>query len=673
MFKKLGILSLVVVASMGLNAEEATKYEGRLEETVVTTTGFEDNQTNQIKTVTIVTKEDIQNKGYNNVEDILRNAPGVNFVNDGFGIVADIRGQGSEEANKRVKVLIDGVQLNILDTSHGLVPINTIPVEKIQKIEIINGGGSVLYGSGTAGGVINIITKGEQEKDVVGKLYYQNSSFDTNKFGATAGIKMADNILVDLGYENINGRGYREKDKISSNALSAGILWKLSENQSLKLKVRRYDEETFNTNSLTLKQILENRKQAGSIETTEGVLKRKEYVLDYDFQPTKKLKFNLKGYKTSNDRKYDRKSELVLTDGLFKDDKLGIDLKGEYNYGSGTLVFGYDYLDNDAKRQALNTYNIVTPRGTMKMGSNTYIDLAKKTNSLFLLNRHSLTDKLDGTLGYRYEHSKYDIKRNAFSVRNGVATPAGSIDAQKTGTNHAYEGGLNFKYSNTGNIYGKYERGFRSPSPTELVDKVNNVYILNNVKPETYDTFEVGIKDMLWNSFFNVTLFHTKTNDEIYTIMSGGHGRAWTVENIQETKRTGAEVFLEQYLGKFRLNESISYVDAKVSKGTRKGNKIPYVPKVKATLGVVYDVIPELSLKADVNYYSSAVDKGNYKVNSYTTTNLGLDYKHSSGFGLQTGIKNIFNRKYYTYQSAFENSYVPAAERTYYIGVSYDF
>lgn len=208
MKKKLIVLSLFICCA---TAFSETGAEIKLNESIITGTGFDTTQRHQIKNITVINKEDIQNKGYNSVEEVLQKAPGVNIIHNGLGMVADIRGQGSEEAVKRVKILVDGIPMNILDLSHGLVPINTIPVNKIEKIEIINGGGSVLYGSGTAGGVINIITNRTQKEKIIGRVYYQNSSFATNKVGFDTGIKLADNFLVDLGYEYINGNAYRKR------------------------------------------------------------------------------------------------------------------------------------------------------------------------------------------------------------------------------------------------------------------------------------------------------------------------------------------------------------------------------------------------------------------------------------------------------------------------------
>ena len=663
MLKKLAILSLIVVGMMAFGDDNDT-FNVKLEESVVTATGFDDVQSNQIKNTTIVTSQDIRNKGYNTIEEILKRTPGVNFVNNGFGYIVDVRGQGVQGAAKNVKVLVDGSPLNILDMSHAILPLNSISVEDIEKIEIINGGGTVLYGGGTAGGVINVITKKTQEEPVKNKVYYQNSSFDTNKLGFGTSIKFADNFLLDLGYENINGNGYRQGDKRDGENLRGGFTYNISNNQTLRFKATRYKEESKESDGITKAQLNNDRKQAGTT-LTESDLDRTEYSLNYEIKPTDNLTFSLLGYNQKTIRDYDQEAPAGRmthkTDGQFKDRKTGVDLKGKYNYGSGNVIFGYEYIKNNSNR---SSYGAMYMRNRRLFPTSTIdIDLQKNTYSAFVQGRHSLTDKLEGTLGYRYEHADYDIHRT--DGRN-------VINKNTKKSNNAYETGLNFKYSDTGNVYAKYERGYRSPSPTEMVDKsITRGYVLNNLKSEKYDTYEIGIKDMIGPSFVSLTGFYTKKNDEILIDMPSGHGLNWTYKNLQKTERKGLELFAEQYFGTFRINESVSYVDAKISKGADKNKKIPYVSKTKATLGANYEVLTGLNLTADLNYFSNSVD-GNYeKIKGYSTTDLGVSYAHKTGLGVQAGVKNVFDKKYYRYKNG--DSYIPEAERTYYVGVSYNF
>ena len=663
MLKKLAVLSFIVVGMMALGDDNDT-FNVKLEESVVTATGFDDVQSNQIKNTTIVTAQDIHNKGYNTIEEILKRTPGINFVNNGFGYIVDVRGQGVQGAAKNVKVLVDGSPLNILDMSHAILPLNSISVEDIEKIEIINGGGTVLYGGGTAGGVINVITKKTQEEPVKNKVYYQNSSFDTNKLGFGTSIKFADNFLLDLGYENINGNGYRRGDKRDGENLRGGFTYNISDNQTLRFKAARYKEESKESDGITKTQLNNDRKQAGTT-LTESDLDRTEYSLNYEIKPTDNLTFSLLGYNQKTIRDYDQEAPAGRmthkTDGQFKDRKTGVDLKGKYNYGLGNIIFGYEYIKNNSNR---SSYGAMYMRNRRLFPTSTIdIDLQKNTHSAFVQGRHSFTDKLEGTLGYRYEHADYDIHRT--DGRN-------VINKNTKKSNNAYETGLNFKYSDTGNVYAKYERGYRSPSPTEMVDKsTTRGYVLNNLKSEKYDTYEIGIKDMIGPSFVSLTGFYTNKNDEILIDMPSGHGLNWTYKNLQKTERKGVELFAEQYFGTFRVNESVSYVDAKISKGADKNKKIPYVSKTKATLGANYEVLTGLNLTADLNYFSNSVD-GNYeKIKGYSTTDLGVSYAHKTGLGVQAGVKNVFGKKYYRYKNG--DSYIPEAERTYYVGVSYNF
>ena len=537
MLKKLAVLSFIVVGMMAFGDENDT-FNVKLEESVVTATGFDDVQSNQIKNTTIVTAQDIHDKGYNTVEEILKRTPGVNFVNNAFGYIVDVRGQGVQGAAKNVKVLVDGSPLNILDMSHAILPLNSVSVEDIQKIEIINGGGTVLYGGGTAGGVINIITKKGQEEAVKNKVYYQNSSFDTNKFGFGTSIKFTDNFLLDLAYENVNGNGYRRGDKRDGENLRGGFTYNIADNQTLRFRATRYKEESNETSGITKAQLEQDRKQPGTT-LTDSTLDRTEYSLNYEIKPTDNLTFSLLGYNQKTIRDYDQDSPAGRmthkTDGQFKDRKTGVDLKGKYNYGVGDIIFGYEYIKNNSNRSA---YGAMYMRNRRLFPTSTIdIDLQKNTHSAFVQGRHSFTNKLDGILGYRYEHADYDIYRT-----DGTNV----INKKSKKNNSAYETGLNFKYSDTGNIYAKYERGYRSPSPTEMVDKSARYgYVLNNLKSEKYDTYEIGIKDMVGPSFVSLTGFYTKKNDEILINMLG-HGINWTYKNLQETERKGVELFAEQ-------------------------------------------------------------------------------------------------------------------------------
>ena len=147
------MLSLVFLAN-SLFAEQSVE----LEKVVVSATGFEMSADSKIRSVVVIEGSELESKGYTSLKEALQRVAGVSFVNSGAGEVIDLRGQGAK-ANVAVKVMIDGKAMNLLDSTVAVTPINSINLDNIERIEIIPGGGSVLYGNGTRGGVINIITK----------------------------------------------------------------------------------------------------------------------------------------------------------------------------------------------------------------------------------------------------------------------------------------------------------------------------------------------------------------------------------------------------------------------------------------------------------------------------------------------------------------------------------
>ena len=113
--------------------------------TITTTSGLNTPLVETNKNITLITKEDISKKQYNDVEAILRDTPNIVITNTQFGPTINLRGSG-ERSMSRVKVMIDGINLTPLEESMGSLPLNSIPVSSIEKIEIIPGGGAALYG-----------------------------------------------------------------------------------------------------------------------------------------------------------------------------------------------------------------------------------------------------------------------------------------------------------------------------------------------------------------------------------------------------------------------------------------------------------------------------------------------------------------------------------------------
>ena len=174
MNQKLIIVALFGAITLPLSVFAAT---ATLDEVVVTATRFPENQGAAVN-VTVITAADIEKSAARTLPAILAQHAGIQVrSNDGTSdSMIDMRGFGMT-GNQNTLVLLDGQPINDLDLS--AIRWSAIPLESIARIEIINGGGAVLYGAGASGGTINIITKNPSKK-MQGNVRAGLGSYATN-------------------------------------------------------------------------------------------------------------------------------------------------------------------------------------------------------------------------------------------------------------------------------------------------------------------------------------------------------------------------------------------------------------------------------------------------------------------------------------------------------------
>lgn len=701
----LGILNTLVVANE-ISLDKST---------ITSTTGFTENISKENKNVIIIGKEDISKKEYHNLEEVLNNTPNVMVQQTYFGPIVDLRGNG-ERAISRVKVLVDGIAINPIDDSMGTLPINTIPLNNIERIEVIPGGGAVLNGSGTAGGVVNIITKSTEKKDYF-SLNYGNSSYQTNQTSLSTGYNVTDKLYVYGGFSHLNGKGYRQKDSKENNSFNGGFEYQLTSNQKIRFQGSNFKENNDTSTSILKTELAKERKKAGYL--VESNSSRKSYSLEYELKATdnlvflttlytQKFKRNFTEHSKMDEYKMDKIGKMpfslvgynlpVKMLGSFDEDTKGIKLKSKYSYDKGNLILGYEYSKTNLKRTSDIFTNgkffpAISKVNNKLMGINADIhidilnDVYKENNSLFGLNKYNLSDNLSLITGLRYEHSKLGGNRvsNTYVDTSFMPTIKSNknINSTDTENNFAGEIGLSYSYSDTGTVFTRYERGFISPMPGQITDKTQNgIYVPNNLKSETSDNFEVGIRDFVGNTYLSWTIFTSFTEDEITLIQGNTHNPAtkwWSYKNLGKTRRLGTELLAEQYLGNLTLTQGITLINTKITKGEYKGDKVPLAPESKITLKALYQFNDNINAGLSFNYVGKSTIREYNKndksfvtnISSYHFTDLTIQYKFNENFIINAGINNIFNNKYNF--SETKNYAIPAPERNYYIGGTISF
>ena len=705
------------------------------------------------KNTFVITQERIREKNYKNVEDILRDAPGVVVQNTAFGPRIDMRGSG-EKSLSRVKVLVDGVSINPTEETMASLPINAIPVESIKKIEIIPGGGATLYGSGSVGGVVSISTNSNVTKDnFFMDLNY--GSFDNRNFGFAGGYNFNKHLYVNYGFSYLNSEDYREHEEKENKIYLLGFDYKINAKHRFRFQTRFSDIKQDSSNQIPVEELKNDRRKAGlnmDIDT-----KDRSYTFDYEYRPTQNVTLSTTLYKQKQERDietesiddikiiasnrrfshitqekifYDVKSEMQAK---FEEDKKGLKVKAKFDYNlvgdnpSETIV-GYDYQSATNKRNSLVQSETLKNYYDSSIGGFRNLDstdrspiinkidmkMTKKSEGFYIFNKWGLTNWLDLTTGGRVERTKYNgYRENGPNVMPYVSPEKKRIETDEKLTNYAGELGLLFKYNDTGRFYTRYERGFVTPFGNQLTDKIHDTdlknqqsgiivppsvnvaskYVANDLKSEKTDTFEIGFRDYILGSSISTSFFITDTKDEITLISSGVTNPAvnrWKYRNIGKTRRMGIEFEAEQNVGKFRFNQSLSLVKTKVlianeEARIEKGDRVPMVPRLKATLGVKYNFTDRLS--GYLNYVYLAKQESRelrenpdiskddvivkHTINGYGTLEAGLSYKPDNYSDIKIGAKNILSKKYNLRETSLEA--LPAPERNYYLQLNVRF
>ena len=654
--KKYLILAAILAVGTTAMAEENLASQ-KLKETVITTTeSFGTSAHETAKNVYVVTAEEIKEKGATTVTDAVKGVPGVIVQKlDGANAVIDLRGQGATgaERGQNTMILLDGIPLN------GLVKvnINSIPVSEIEKIEIIQGGGAVMYGDGAVGGVVNIITKAPENKANYGSVGLEAGSWETTRANLTYGTKIGEKLLVNASYSGYSSMEWRDRNPEYKNDEDVNeSIWLrgkyLLKDGNIELRYNHNKLKDYFTGGLLEEQYKENPQQRG---TWGGVNHTVTDIwnLSYNKKLTDKLDFLIYGGYSEEENK----NQNTLTKEYF------IKPQVKYSYGDNSyIVVGGDYRDGNREFKDLKDIN-----------NNSAPDDERESYAGYIMNKTTFGN-LEFTQGYRRERVeyKYSSKKYEFVGGKYEITEIKPMDADYS-NNDSYEFGVNYLYSDTGNIYFNYTRAMRTPTISDAG------YWHGDVKTQKNDIYEIGVRDYYKNTAIATSVFYIESENEIYYDKFHKYGNT----NFDgEVRRIGAQLALAHYFDKLTLRENISYIKPEVTSGIYDGKTFAGVPEWTLNLGATYRFNEKLYVNTDIYYQANAYaedDFDNYfgKENDYVTVDANISYTLDNGLELYGGIRNLFDEEYsYTTILSTDRknmSYQPADGRSYYAGFRYNF
>lgn len=664
--KKLVLISAITSLTLVQNSFANSS----LEEVMVTTaTKTEKNIEGVSASVIVITEEEIQKTGASTLDKILEKVPSINaqygrFPHPSASSKASIslRGMG---ANGTL-ILVDGKRLS--GETESPYEMTRITASMIERIEIVKGSMSTLYGSDAIGGVINIITK-KVDKNVStldlkygsngdGDAVNKNVNF-TNR-GSVDKLRYKINTSIDDTTPYKVNKSYTQQaiNPSSGADLNGNSLDNISENYDVTYKDEatvktigtrlEYDFSDNFTAGLDLSYFTEDREgqYLGNASATSGGLitntpvnsedknRRIDISSDFKYLINDDLSMNTKVY-----RSYYKKRN--YTDPLTFDG--ATNTKFSANVTIDTLESDLTYILNDSNiittgleyRKETRDSGAINPDAS----SSEFITKVVNYKSLFIQDEIEISDTLNAIVGTRYD--------NISNADNKITLQAGLVKEIAEDTS----------------IRANYAQGYRTPDIAELY--VVSMYykgakrygseVINTIKTESYDlkpeqsqTFELSLSNKYENLSSVFTIFNNKVKDKIDLVSyndSSSSTKYYTSENIDQVDIKGAEVSFDYDLNKdIDLGLNATYLK---TEDESTGKELTYTPDISASFSVNYKITNDLNTNLMLRYigeqYSNSTNTE--QTNNYTLVDLGAQYQINKNIEYYLGVDNIFNKE----------------------------
>ncbi|HOP49575.1 MAG TPA: TonB-dependent receptor plug domain-containing protein [Ignavibacteriales bacterium] len=647
-------LSLIIAAQEN-NFNDLMNYS--LEEllnmdvTVATKSSLTPRETPGI--ISVITQEDIKKSGANDLVEILRLVPGFEYGADVEGAFSiGIRGNWAHEG--KISLYIDGFEVNELNYSN-LVINDRILLENIEKIEIIRGPGSAIYGGNSELGVINIVTKsGKSLNGGFLKTYLSagDKGFYNRNVQFSVGSALGESevaLHTAIGKSIQSDKDYTDFYGVKYNMRKNSNIYPLYLNFNYKYK-------DFSFRYIWDKLLLEQKDQVidaipSNIKPTPTDFNYSYIEMKYDWNLVDNFKLTPRFYYKKHNAwavSDAYVSETGLPDSVYYSKYFNSDFTSE-RYAA-TLLANYDY---SKELNILFGAEELWDRGTSNNHKSLFQTQEKyrvkyDQYAIYtqLLYKHSIANL---TLGLRYD--KHSEGWSSFIPRFAITKV---IDD------------FHFKLL--------YSNAFRSPG-------IRNIDLqLTKLDPEKTTVIETELGYVLnKNMIFTINLFDIKIKDPIiYVVTSNGEG----YKNLTKMGTQGVEFqyLYKEKFGKFELNYSY-YKNNKNEVAdyvvpTNKDVNLAF-PQHKVNLITSYNISNNLSINANMTYLSDRYKftPGGYeKEKSLVLLNANVLYVNFNNLDIQLGIKNILDADY-NYIQAYNAKHMPLPSkgREYFLSVVYNF
>lgn len=622
--------ALLAGAAMGTTAFAAEAVHGEsadvaadvyeLEDTVVTA---ERRPTKKMETpanTTVITAREIEDNHYQSVDEAIGHVNGVSIVRMGGGLRSYVRINGDD----RVVIMIDGQKLNDDQGSltRASVDMNMIPsLDNIQRIEIVKGGGSALYGSDAVGGVINIITQNAVKNET--KVDINTGSWGSHNYAISTQGKENDFSWFITG--GLQKRGHFDY-KFDGNSPTMANSDYNNNSLSMKLKNRFSDSDSVALSYAHRSVDAGQYECYGSFsQPNYRGLRLRENFNNYNFTWNFNEDTDVPGYV-----RFFYNYKWIDQSGSFSNRTMGLD--GQYGWNlndNNTLIVGTEWHQSNSENAASGYYG------------------KKLTNrSIFLQDTWKFAKKWTLVPGMRMDnHSMF-------------------------GTHWSPKVAINYLADADTQVYASWGRVFKAPTADDLYYNKYGLVGNPNLRPETGYTATIGINHNLnKNSSVAFSVFQSELHDAITWSNIGGFAYA----NNSDEKRRGMELAFKQELSQmWSYDLGYSYIKREVAtNGAPMGVDPSNLQPNGYRIGVHYNsgawkanLLGTIGSGLDAQYYNNN--------SSYNVWDFNLSYDIKKNITTYFKVNNLTNQEHFEQKTSWGN-YYPCTGRFYQVGLTCTF
>ncbi len=592
--------------------------------------------------ISVITAEDIAASSARTMQDLLSTQAGIHLVNTSSSsdnAIVDLRGFGITGASNTL-IMIDGVKQNTNDLS--APNLGVVPLDQVERVEIVRGSGSVQYGGGTTGGVINIITRKDFAKEpVTARATATFGSYGLRQYDAAVALNNQ-KVGVDAYMQSLHSDGYREHSGESREGGGGGITFR-HDNGSIRLygntTTQKLDlpgprlinpttgENQFESDPRGAKNKIDNVK---TTSTTFGLQVEQQLGVGtlYADASTREKKLNGLSYDGFGDTLRDQKLEENLASLRYR---LPIN-------GGHSIVFGADAQEAKTTSNQ-NAYYDFTPSKWQSR---------QHQYGLFADGQIRATDSTYVTLGVRRQYAS--DKLEVISGSGEESDKGHHLTAWQLGVRQDLAAGFG--------LYGKVGRSFRLPNADEALS------VQSPLAPQTSTDKELGVTWASDSSSARLSWFRYDLTNEIqYNPLADGMWGPGTGANtnLDPTRRRGIELEGHHKLtSSLTLDANLTWMEAQFRSGTYagvdlSGKTVPLAPKWLANAGVTWRPTDAFLWNVSAQYVGKSRmdnDQANQfdtQLDAYVLFNTKVAYKFTRNIEGAFGINNLLDRKYATY------------------------